>query len=147
MNRLLLTVMALTAMLFVNACSRNEKTALEEFKKDVASIKAFAAEKKSAIKGNDEAAGKAAMKEMMAKIKGIKTDGLPADLKDPWTAQVGNMETFVEAMTAGEPTDAAKKAEMEKKMAALFPKMEADTKKLDEAGKKYGIEGLDKLGD
>lgn len=143
MNRLLLSLVALAAMFTFNGCSRDEKTALEEFKKDFASFKAFAQEKKKATKMDDIPA---AMKEMVAKAKAIKTDGLPADLKDPWTSAVNGMEKitalFNDMPKDGKP-DPAKAEEGKKAM----EQMDADQKKLAEAGKKYGIEGLDKLGD
>jgi len=152
MKNLLRTLFILTAALFAPSflhakddglsqeTSRDEKTALEEFKKDFASFEAFAQEKKKATKMDEIPA---AMKEMVAKLKAIKTDGLPADLKEPWLSAVKcteKMTVLFHEMPAGGKLDAAKVHE-------IMTQMDTDQKKLAEAGEKYDIEGLGKLGD
>jgi hypothetical protein len=142
MKRTLLALLVLISLLVPRGLARDEKEALDEFKKDFAAFKTFAEEKKKSTTGTDEAAVKVAMNEMLAKIKAIKTDGLPADLKDPWVSSVANIEKIVAIITAADkdPSVLAKMEEVSKKM-------EEDQKKLADASKKYGIEGLDKLGD
>ena len=154
MNRLLLTTIALAATLCFNGCSRSEKDALEEFKKDSVSLKTWAEEQEKGFKGDPMAPLKM-MKELVAKMKAVKTDGLPADLKDSWNTVVDDMEKMA-AATADVPSDltkiaadpalAKKMQDMQAKMMELGPKIDADGKKMGEVAKKYGIEGMDKLG-
>jgi hypothetical protein len=154
MNRLLLTTLAFTATLCFNGCSRSEKDAVEEFKKDTTSLKTWADEQEKGFKADPMAPIKM-MKEMVSKMKAVRTDGLPADLKDPWTTIVDDMSKMA-TITADMPTDLTKigadpammqkMQDIQKKMMEVGPKLEADGKKMAEAAKKYGIEGMDKIG-
>jgi hypothetical protein len=153
MKRILLTLAAIATTLNFSGCSRDEKTALEEFKKDTLEIKTWSDDQEKKAKG-DPMASMTMMKDLVAKMKSIKTDGLPADLKEAWTTALADFDQ-VALVTADIPKDltkisadpalAQKMGEVQKKMMELAPKLMADSKKLEEAAKKYGIEGLNKL--
>lgn len=154
MKKLLIALLVATSLLLSRSFARDEKTALEEFKKDVAAMKTWADEKEKTF-GTDPLAKLHAIGEMVEKIKGINTDGLPADLKDAWTAVLGNF-TQVATLAATLPNDPA---EVQKKLAdpetqkafgtqmmTIQKDMVPNMAKLKAAADKYGIEGLGKIG-
>ncbi len=150
MKRLLLTLIAVAATLTFNGCSRDEKTAIEEFKKDVTEFSKWSDEKQKAL--TDPAQAMASFGELAAKLKAIKTDGLPADLKDPWNGMLGSLDKMAALM----PKDAAAAQKMMSdpnsakdfmpKMMAIEAEVKPNVEKLQAAGKKYGIDNLDKVG-
>ena len=153
MKRLLLTLLALTSFLSSAVLARDEKTALEEFKKDITTLNTWHDEREKEFKGPLDAVN--ALGEMSTKLKAINTDGLPADVKDPWIGLLAGLDKVL-ALTAELPKDAealTKKFQDPAFMQAFGTKMEAIEKevkphaeKLQAAGKKYGIEGIEKIG-
>ena len=96
-------------------------------------------------------AGMTAMGEMIGKFKAVKTDGLPADIKGAWgemTAVFGELGDIFKALPVDKAGDqeAMMKAmgELLRKLIAMQSKIEPAAKKLEELGKKYGID-LSKL--
>jgi len=154
MTRLLLTLLTLTALLGARSFARDEKTAVEEFKKDVAAMKAWADEREKTFAGNPLAPLQA-IGEMVDKSKAINTEGLPADLKDAWTTVLGSFSK-VATLAATLPKDPA---EVQKKlsepeaqkafmtqMADIQKEMVPNMAKLKEVALKYGVDSLGKLG-
>jgi phage-related minor tail protein len=140
----------------------DEKTAIANFKTEVEAFSKWAEEKGKAVSGagaTDPMAGIAMMGEITGKFKGIKTDGLPTDLKSAWTDMSGVMSEIADVFKdikipkAEKPEDAQKlMAEFFPKMMEIGPKMDAIGKKaepimnkLKEVGTKYGID-MSKVG-
>ena len=123
-----------------------EKKAIERFKGEIDGVTQWIEEKqKTAVA--DPAAGIALVKEIVTKFQSIKTDGLPADLKGAWGEMSGVMgemgEIFKGMPTAkpDKPEEAMRAmADLIPKMMAIQAKMEPAAKKLDEVGKKYGLD-------
>jgi len=153
-----LTLLAALALLTVTGFA-DEKSALEGFKKDVAALKTWTDEMDKKIAENP-LAGFTAIGDMAAKMKAVKTDELPADLKEPWTGLIAAVDKMV-ALVAVFPKDPAEIEKFMAKKSSEDPKfmddfgnkmqaIETETKpileKLKAASDKYGIEGLDKLG-
>jgi hypothetical protein len=129
----------------------DEKTALANFKTEVENVGKWIEEKQKTAPA-DPAAGMAMMGEMVAKFKSIKTDGLPADLKGTWGEMSGaltEMSDLFKGMPTSKPDkpeDAMKAlGEIMPKMMAMQAKIEPIGKKLEELGKKYGLD-LSKIG-
>lgn len=143
-----LTAVAIAASLAFSGCNKapDEKTAIANFKTEVETVGKWVEEKQKTV-ATDPAAGMAMMGEMVGKMKAIKTDGLPADLKGAW-GEMGGVMTELADLFKGMPTtksdkpDEAMKAfgEIMPKMMALQAKVEPIGKKLEEVGKKYGID-------
>lgn len=124
----------------------DEKTAIANFKSDVESASKWIEEKQKSVV-SDSAAGVALMGEIIAKLKAIKTDGLPADLKGAWSdmggvmTEMGDIFKNMPPKTPEKPEDAMKAmGEIMPKMMALQAKMEPAAKKLQEVGVKYGLD-------
>ena len=145
--------------LFTTTGFADEKAALEGFKKEVATLKTWTDEMDKKVSENP-LAGFTAIGEMATKLKAIKTDELPADLKEPFAGLVGAVDKMVEVVAIF-PKDGSKIEEFMTKKLAENPKfmdefgakmeaIETETKpileKLKAAADKYGIEGLDKIG-
>jgi hypothetical protein len=124
----------------------DEKTAIANFKSEVETVGAWIEEKQKTAP-TDPAAGIVMMNEIIAKLKGVKTDGLPADLKGAWD-EMGGVMTEMGEIFKGMPTTKPEKpedamkamGEIMPKMMAAQAKMEPAAKKLDEIGKKYGLD-------
>ena len=137
--------------LTVTTAAVDEKTALANFKNDIESTAKWAEEKQKTA-GADPAAGIAMVGELVAKFTGIRTDGLPEDLKAAWAEMTGVMKAFgdlfkgMPKMDPAKPDEAVKAfGELMPKMMALQTKAEPIAKKLEEVGKKYGLD-LKKVG-
>jgi hypothetical protein len=111
-------------------------------------------EKQKSIGGNPMA-GIALMKEMVAKLKSMKSDDLPSDLKDAWSdfvEKIGKMEALVAEMGAN-PAEMMKKATSDPKfmqtfgerMKAIEGEVRPAATRLAEVGKKYGLEKIGSL--
>jgi hypothetical protein len=149
-------IVAIAASLALMGCDKkpagggapvvDEKTAIANFKAEVESVGKWIEEKQK-TEPADPAAGAAMMGEVIGKIKAVKTDGLPADLKDAW-GEMGVVLTEMGELFKGMPTGATDKpedamkalGEMMPKMMAMQAKMEPISKKLEEVGKKYGLD-------
>lgn len=128
----------------------SEKDAIESFKKEILEVKAMTDKEKAAAEA-DPIASMGKMKEVMARVKAIKTDGLPADLKEAFTTAMGKMSALVDVFK-----DLPEKKEdqmawmmklgtdptFQEKMKTLTEEGDAAFEKLKEIGKKYGIEEL-----
>lgn len=130
----------------------SEKDALEAFKKQAAEIKDFADKNKP--DGANPAAGMALIGQMVDKMKALKTDGLPADLKQAvadMNVALGKMNDVIKDL----PKDAEgfQKAIMEKAtkdpsfvqkfqgdMAKIGEEVKTAGEKLKEVSKKHGID-------
>ena len=124
----------------------DEKTALATFKADVESVGKWIEEKQKSAPP-DPAAGMAMMGEIVLKVKSIRTDGLPSDLKGAWGEMNGaldEMGTIFKGLPTAKPDkpeDAMKAfGEIMPKMMAVQAKMEPISKKLQEVGTKYGLD-------
>ena len=129
----------------------DEKTAIANFKTEVEGVTKWIEEKQKAT-ATDPAAGMAMVGEIVSKFKGIKTDGLPSDLKGAWgemTAVMTEMGDIFKGMPTAKPDkpeDAMKAmGEMMPKIMAIQAKVEPVAKKLEEVGKKYGLD-MSKVG-
>jgi hypothetical protein len=133
--------------------------ALDAFKKDMEALEAYTKEQEAAAKTNPMA-GIAMIRNIVAKLKAVKTEGLPADLKAGygefvaviakmgdlfagWPDKAEDMQTFIVKKMGEDPKFMEVFGE---KMAGLEKEMQPAIAKLSELGKKYGFEGLDKLG-
>ncbi len=133
-----LIVIATAATLAFSSCQKNEKAAVEDFKKDLTAVKA---------------GPKAKVGEMVAKLKAINTDDLPADLKTAWAEMLVGLDKMSATMAevSKNPKDLVKSIQDPNAGAALKAKLQemsshlASFKKLEEVAKKYGIDGIDKI--
>ncbi|HEX2748247.1 MAG TPA: hypothetical protein VHM91_09645 [Verrucomicrobiales bacterium] len=123
----------------------SEEAALASFKKGAEEIKAM---QKSGDK-TDPLARLTLIKPMLAKMKAIKTEGLPADLKTAWEEMMVKTEEmaaiFKDMPEKAEEIKAwAQKTfsdpEVSKKLQKIGTEGKAAGKKMKEAAKKYGIE-------
>ena len=124
----------------------DEKTAIANFKSEIESVGKWIEEKEKSA-ATDPAAGAAMMGEVIAKLKGIKTDGLPADLKGAWDemgvvmTEMGDVFKSMPKLDGAKPEELGKLMEgFQKKMEAVGPKVEAASKKLKDVGTKYGLD-------
>ncbi len=141
----IIPLLAVTACMAFSGCN-NEKAAITNFKTEVEGVTTWIAEKQKTAPA-DPAAGMAMMGEIIGKFKSVKTDGLPADLKGAWgemTAVMTEMGDIFKGMPTGKsdkPEDAMKAmGEIMPKMMAIQAKIEPASKKLEEVGKKYGLD-------
>jgi hypothetical protein len=135
-----------------------DAAAMEAFKKEMLAIEAYTKEQEAGAKENP-LAGVAMIRNIVGKLKAVKTEGLPADLKAGfaefvtviakmgdmfagWPDKAEEMQTFITKKMTDDPQYMEKFGE---KMAALEKEMQPAIQKLDELGKKYGLEGLNKL--
>ncbi len=128
-----------------------EKAALANFKTEIESTTKWI-EDKQKTDGADPVKGIAMIGEIVAKFKDIKTEGLPADLKTAWSEMTGVITEFgdlfkgLPKINPEKPDEAMKSfGEIMPKMMALQTKGEPIAKKLEEVGKKYGLD-LKKVG-
>lgn len=124
-----------------------EETTIANFKTEVEDVTKWIEEKQKTVATTDPAAGIAMVGEIVTKFQAIKTDGLPADLKSAWgemTGVIGEMGDIFKGMPTAnpdKPEDAMKAfGELMPKLMAIQAKMEPAAKKLDEVGKKYGLD-------
>ncbi|MEO6740848.1 MAG: hypothetical protein ABIP20_11380 [Chthoniobacteraceae bacterium] len=127
--------------------------ALDGFKKEMTGLEAFVKEQEAGLKTNPMA-GISMIRNIVAKLRAVKTDGLPADLKGGftefvtaiakmddmfkgWPEKSEEMQAFIVKKIGEDPKymDA-----FGAKMAALEKDMQPAVAKLDELGKKYGLD-------
>jgi len=141
------------AVAFVSITPLRADEALDGFKKEMTGIEAYVKEQEAGLKTNPMA-GIAMIRNIVGKLQAVKTDGLPADLKQGFTEFVGAISKMGE-MFKGWPD---KPEEMQAfivkkigedpkfmdafgtKMAELEKEMQPPIAKLDELGKKYGLD-------
>jgi hypothetical protein len=123
----------------------DEKTAIENFKKEATEIGKFAEAKMKEAQGGNPMAAMTSMGEVFAKLKAIKTDGMPADFKAAWAdlnvAFTDMGELFKSLPKADKPEDGMKAMmELMPRMQAIQAKLEPAQKKVEELAKKYGFD-------
>ncbi len=128
------------------AVSAEEKTAIAAFKTQIEEVSNWIVEKQKAV-ASDPSAGMAMVGEVIARLKAVKTDGLPADLKGAWTemgavlTEMGDIFKNIPKPDPAKPEDAAKAfGEILPKIMAIQAKVEPVSKKLKEIGTKYGLD-------
>ena len=148
---------AFTAILPLRA-EEADKAALDSFKKEMAGIEAYTKEQEAAIKENPMA-GITMIRSIVVKVKAVKTDGLPADFKEAygkfsavlskmgdmfkdWPEKPADMQAFIVKKSTEDPKFME---DFGGKMTAIEAEMAPVIAKLDELGKKYGIESLGNL--
>ncbi len=155
--RYLFAGVAAAVTLTFSGCSKSEaeqKVAVEDFKKEAAGIDTWMKEKQKEA-GRNPMAGLGIMKDLVAKLKGMKSENLPPDLKDAWSdfvAKIGKMEGLL-AEIGSNPAEMIKKAASDPNFMTTFGErmkaIEAEVKpavdRLKEVGKKYGIEKIGEL--
>ncbi len=141
----------------LSGCSKSEaeqQAAVENFKKEASGIDAWMKDKQKEA-GRNPMAGLAIMKELVAKLKGLKNENLPPDLKDAYSdfvAKIGKMEGLLSEIGSN-PAEMIKKAASDPNFMTTFGErmkaIEAEVKpavdRLKEVGKKYGIEKIGEL--
>ena len=154
--RNLVTIAFAALALTFSGCGNSkakEQAAVENFKKEAEGIDAWMKEKQKSMAGNPMA-GIAVMKELVAKMRAMKSDDLPADLKDAWgdfVAKISKMEGLLSEM-GSDPAEMIKKATADpqfmqtfgERMKAVEAEVRPAAERLRDVGKKYGIE---KVGD
>ena len=155
--RLLLALAAIGFSFALASCSKSEadqKVAVEEFKKEAVSLEVWMKEKGRALMADPKSA-KEAVAEIVAKIKAVKTENLPEDLKSAWSDFRVKFEQFT-ALTielSADPMETAKKALIDPafrqnsmaKVKTLTEEMKVAGERLQTAAKKYGIAAFDNL--
>jgi hypothetical protein len=157
MKRFLIILTAAAAALAMPSCNKDddEKAAIERFKADGKAIKEWTDKNKPDEK--NPVSSMAMMDQMVVKLKAVRTDGLPADLKGAY----GKMVAVVEKMQAafkGFPKDQAAfmtfiqekmtsdpafMTNFQQQMETLSKEGDAASEELKTVAKKYGIEDLD----
>jgi hypothetical protein len=136
----------ISAALFLSACGNSEKEALEDFKKSAEELNALT---KEAPDASDPMAGLTKVKTVSAKMDAIKTDGLPADLKEAFTAfraKFNEMAAVLKGMPEKKEEMLAwaqkmmTDPELSAKMAKLGQELEPLGQKFTEVAKKHGID-------
>lgn len=124
----------------------SEKIAIANFKAEVEAVGTWIEEKRDSI-GNNRAAGMAMVGEIIGKLKVVRTDGLPAELKAAWGEMNAALAEMAGVLKDMPKIDASKPEEMGKLMQDFLPKMmaiqakvEPVAKKLQEAGMKYDLD-------
>ncbi len=122
----------------------DEKTAIANFKSEIESVGKWIEEQKPAA---NDPFGAEASNQIIARLKAIKTDGLPEDLKSAWAemnavfTEMGEFFKSMPKIDVSKPEEINKaKAELGPKMMAIQAKVEPVAKKLEEVGKKHGID-------
>lgn len=132
--------------------TRSEKTALEEFKADAIKIKQWQDTNKP--DASDPMGGMAMIGQAAEKMKAVRTDGLPADLKDAYSkflTAIGKMQDvikdfpkdqagFMKFMTEKAQADPEFGTKFQQKMETIGKEVETAGNHLKETGKKYGID-------
>ena len=146
------------AVAFISITPLRADEALDGFKKEMTALEGYVKEQEAGLKENPMA-GIAMIRGIVGKLQAIKTDGLPADLKTGytefvaaiskmgemfkgWPEKAEDMQAFIVKKIGEDPKYMDSFGE---KMAALEKEMQPAITKLDELGKKYGLEGLNAL--
>jgi hypothetical protein len=141
------------AVAFISVTPLRADEALDGFKKEMGSLEGYIKEQEAGLKSNPMA-GIAMIRGIVGKLQAVKTDGLPADLKTGFTefvAQIAKMgvlfKDWPEKAEEMQPFIVKKIGEDPKfmdnfgaKMAEIEKEMQPAVVKLDELGKKYGLD-------
>ncbi len=151
-------ILVAIAVAFTSTATVRADAALDGFKKEMAALEASVKQQEAALKENPMG-GIAMIRDIVGKLKAIKTDGLPDDLKagytdfvtaiskmgdifKDWPAKAEEMQAFIVKKLGEDPKFMESFGE---KMQALEKEIQPAVAKLDELGKKYGLEGLGAL--
>lgn len=154
----LFTITVAALALALSGCGKSEaqqQAAVENFKKEAEGLDAWMKQKQKEI-GANPMAGLAMMKELVAKLKGMKSEDLPSDLKDAWgdfVSKISKLEALVSEM-GSDPAEMIKKATSDptfmqtfgEKMKAIEAEVKPAADRLKEVSKKYGLEKIGELG-
>ena len=141
------------AVAFISITPLRADEALDGFKKEMTGLEAYVKEQEAGLKTNPMA-GIAMIRGIVSKLQAIKTDGLPADLKEGftefvtsiskmgdlfkgWPEKAEDMQPFIVKKIGEDPKYMDNFGQ---KMAALEKEMQPSVTKLDELGKKYGLD-------
>ncbi|MCX6980029.1 MAG: hypothetical protein NTV08_04655 [Verrucomicrobia bacterium] len=141
------------AVAFATITPLRADEALDGFKKQMTGLEAYVKEQEAGLKTNPMA-GIAMIRNIVTKLQAIKTDGLPADLQTGytefvtaiskmgdmfkgWPEKAEDMQAFIVKKIGEDPKYMDAFGE---KMAALEKAMQPAVAKLDELGKKYGLD-------
>jgi hypothetical protein len=139
------------AVAFMSITPLRADAALDGFKNDMASLAAYVAKQEAST---DPMAGIATVRGIIGRLQALKTDGLPADLKqgftefvvaiskmgallEDWPEKSEELRAFIANKIGEDPAYLGKLGE---KMAAIDKDMEPAVKRLDALGAKYGID-------
>jgi hypothetical protein len=157
MKRIALTLILGATLLAFTGCNKakdpasgggGEKTTVEGFAAEAKALDTWAEEQKKAS-SNDPAAGATFVSQLTAKAKAIKTEGLPADLKESWSGVLAGMDKMngLISQMPKKPEEAIgffmKNGE---EFAKLDTEMKTVTGKFRDVAKKHGIQGLENFG-
>lgn len=125
------------------AVSGDEKAAIENLRKEIASIATWAKKNEEDMQVDLLLLMKLSS-QIGDKMKAVKTDGVPADLKTAWSdtaAAFGEMGELLKSVSGIEKAEDISKAmgELAPKLQAVSAKVDPAVKKLEEVGKKYGL--------
>jgi|GEM_PF-941675 len=146
------------AVAFASTTSLRADAALDNFKKEMEALEAYTKQQEAALKENPMG-GIAMIRNMIIKIKAVKTDGLPDDLKagfgdfvtaiskvgdifKDWPEKPEEMMAFIQKKATDDPKFMEAFGE---KMAGIEQEMKPAIEKLDALGKKYGLDNLGSL--
>lgn len=146
------------AVAFASTTSLRADAALDNFKKEMEALEAYTKQQEAALKENPMG-GIAMIRNMISKIKAVKTDGLPDDLKagfgdfvtaiskvgdifKDWPEKPEEMMAFIQKKATDDPKFMEAFGE---KMAGIEQEMKPAIEKLDALGKKYGLDNLGSL--
>jgi hypothetical protein len=146
------------AVAFATITPLRADEALDGFKKEMTGLEGYVKEQEAGLKTNPMA-GIAMIRNIVTKLKAIKTDGLPEDLKGGyaefvtaiskmgdmftgWPEKAEDMQAFIVKKIGEDPNYMDS---FGAKMSALEKDMAPAVAKLDALGKKYGLDGLSAL--
>ena len=148
-------LVAIIALGFANTAPVRADEALDGFKVEITSLEGYIQQQEAILK-TDPMAGINMIRGIISRLYAVKTDRLPADLKQGFTefvvstARMGelfkdwpnrseDMQSFIAKKIGADPKYMET---FDAKMKAIEIDMQPATKKLDELGRKYGIDGL-----
>ena len=124
----------------------DEKTAIANFKGEIQSAGKWIEEKQKSA-GRNPTDGAKLVGDIVARLQRIPTDGLPAELKAAWGEMGGVLSEMSETFKTMPKPDASKPADTGRMMREFMPKMIAIqgkvqpvAKKLEDIGRKYGLD-------
>jgi tetratricopeptide (TPR) repeat protein len=151
--KLMHALISVIAVAFIFVTPLRADGALDGFKKDFASLEAYIKTQEAGLKTNPMA-GIAMIRGIIGKLQALKTDGLPADLKQGftefvvaiskmgelfkgWPEKAEEMQAFIVKKIGEDPKYMDN---FGKRMAVLEKDMQPTVTKLDELGRKYGLD-------
>jgi hypothetical protein len=157
--RLLFPVAALALLGFLAPAQAQNSKAVEAFKAEMAAVAKLSEKVERETSVEDPASGVRGLRTLLARLRKVRTDALPEDLKGAYidfVAEMGKMERVFAGWpeTAAEFTkfvrenvarDAKFVEKLTPRLAAIEKELAPVSERLDELGKKYGIDDLGSL--